>query len=263
MAEIKSLYDLEEEYEDLLVRMSITSYADNLGRKCLEESKRLNDGEGPIPPEAEQDLSNMRKKLTARAHRHAAFQTLKRVARVAAVILVVTLFTYFATMYTAEATKGKRISVIIEWCDDMARFGTNYTTDPERHYFGPLPMLSMKDDAIPEQSYQWLPDWVVEGYEEESRRSTILGVSEGVYYRKSEEEFYGLELMHADQTVLVSIDYGAKITDITVKGHKGYMVSRFDFIFIIWCDGEYQFEFMGTSSIGEETALRLAESMGF
>ena len=250
-----SLHQLQDEYEDILVRIVVCSYAEQVGQDYLSELCRLNQESGPVPEAALRRMRRARLMSSFHVHARVVYQASKRVLQAAAMFVFAVLVAFSVTMTTVEAARKEVISFISRWSDGLSSFNTKIVgvASGDTAYI-PVP-------ARPEQSFAWLPGWAPEGYVEENRRARVPGMEESVTYRKSGTEVLILDVSGLMGTVAIDTENAGRVERIALNGGDGYLIEKNGYTTVWWNDGEYQYAVSG--AITAEEALALAKETGF
>lgn len=254
MAGMFSFGDFEKEYEELLVKMAVSSYAEQMGQDYLEELQRLNQGQGALPKEALQRLRRAKRRSSFQVRTRSVHRFPRRFAQIAAVFFMVMLVAFSSTMVTVEGDRKKVVGYIAEWSDGLSMFTTRVegVTGSNSPIYGSY--------SKPEQSFLWLPSYIPEGYVEVDRNISTPGLQESIHFRKSETEVIDIELIHLQAYSYIDTE-DALVQAIEINGGNGYVIQKFGYTTVWWTDGEYQYWLSGTLSW--EEAMKMAEDTGF
>ncbi len=259
---VMSQKGLMDEFDDLLVRMAVSSYAEQIGREYLAESERLNKEFGAIPLEAQATLRKALRRSSFSIHGKAARRTAKRLLNAAAVVVLVIVVLFSITMVTVEAARNKVFSVIYEWSQTgRASVGFQNGEDGPFDLTGetpmPLPQQPHASDAVWQQSFNWVPtELLPEGYEEVSRHVTIPCASEVISYRTPAGDQLSFQVLAIQDRV--SLDYESSVVEkVMIHDCEGILLKENNgYITVYWSNGKVSYVIEGTES--PEVMLELA-----
>ncbi|GIQ63402.1 hypothetical protein PACILC2_19700 [Paenibacillus cisolokensis] len=241
---------LQEEYEDIKIKLLMTRFAELEGKKLIEENEELSKESFYLPSAKE------KQRFIRRLNFHFTLFNFKRVAkrlfhkrfRKIAIFTPVFLILLLTTFLSVEAFRVKLLNLYIQ-------IEKEYTTIRLEEEMNQLPVHLQI-----EWNNAYVPTKVPEGYH-------ITGVSsnqniKSIEYENESQGFIMFQQNNRNSGINVDTEGADEVSRLTLHGHDGLFVHKKDVMTVVWKDEAHLFLILGSSTdLSKEEMIEMAQSV--
>lgn len=242
---------LQEEYEEIKIKLLMARYAELEGKMLLEENEELSKDPFYLPSESAKQT------FIKRLNRYFTLLYLRKVVRSlfpistkkVAVIFPIFIILLLTTFLSVEALRTKVLNIFIQVEKEYTeiRFGEDSQQPEERH-----PQIEW-DNA-------YVPTKVPKGY----RIANITNnqTNKMIEYLNDDKGYILFQQNNENSGINVDTEEADEVIHTTIQGQDGLIARKNDQISVVWKDKTRLFLITGNSmSVNKEELIEMAESV--
>ncbi|HWP97363.1 MAG TPA: DUF4367 domain-containing protein [Syntrophomonadaceae bacterium] len=236
---------LDEQYEEILVKLAMASYAEYDGQQLIQENEKLrNDSFYKPTAEAKQKFMRI---INHQYHKQIIknlLQSSYNYLNKAAVFLLVLVALLAVSVVTVEAARIKVLNFFVNMQEKYTQIH-----------------LSDKTEEPVDNSINWedayVPTDIPSGYS--IHKSLNNKGLKTIEYANDDNGVIVYQQFNENFESNIDTENADEIKKITIQGHKGLFVSKGDKRMITWSNDTYVF--LITTNLQEESLIKIAESV--
>lgn len=233
--------NIEEDYEELLIRIALEKYMQQEGQKLLEENELLGQNSSYQPSVS--NIKSLRKKLKRTSLLKKKYSSKIHAHKISAAAIII-IFMFLISIVSVEAFRIKIFNLFVDMRDDHTE-------------------IQLRDNIVNENEGYRKGDYRIKAPNDyrlyESKRiKDVLTIT----YINSKKDMIIFEQSKDNTTTYVDTEEVDEIEEVKIGSVKGMISKKDNVLSLAWSNNDYIFYIVSNSeSISKYELIRLGESI--